>query len=540
MGGRLRYLYLQWQQLTSDYEILDMISGMHINLTEFPFQDRPPKPLRFSQEETLATEHLIEELLAKKAIKRSKHEPGDFISTIFLRRKSNGSYRLILNLKSFNFYVHYCHFKMDNLSKILTLVTKDCWLVSIDFKNAYLSVSICLQHQTLLKFVWNGQVFAFLAMPFGLGEAPHKWTKLMKAPLSVIRQNGYTIAAYLDDLLQAEQTKALCQQALDMAYAFLLSLGFIPNQRKSVLIPTQRIESLGHIIDSQLMQITLPPSKAFNIVQMLLAAVHDKLMTIHHLCVLIGKLVSCFMVAPLGRMHYRNLERQKVSALHLNDGDFEALIVLNKKSIQDLSWWCTNLPLAAAPIDRGCATAVFTCDTSGGSKNAVGGWGAAFNSRKANGQFSTLEQSYTVNTKELLAVLYGLRSFATYFPNQHVLCMSDSITAVSVVRDMGSMTNLLHDTIACKIWEFAYQHSIWLSTTYLPGKLNFESDFYSRERNKNTEWALPQQVFDALVTKFRSFGPVIIDLFASRLNKKSNLMCLGGPILTVVMLTHSQ
>ena len=418
---------------------------------------------------------------------------------------------------------------MDNLSKILTLATKDCWLVSIDFKNAYLLVSICLQHQKLLKFVWNGQVFAFLAMLIGLGEAPRKWTKLMKAPLSVIRQNGYTIAAYLDDLLQAEQTKALCQQALEMAYVFLLSLGFIPNQNKSMLIPTQCIESLGHIIDSQLMQITLPPSKAFNIVQMLLAAVNDKLMSIRHLCVLIGKLVSCFMVVPLGRMHYRNLEHQKVSALHLNDGDFEALIVLNDKSIQDLSWWCTNLPIAAAPIDRGCATAVFTCDASGGSKHEVGGWGTAFNRLKANGQFSTLEQSYSINTKKLLAVLYRLRSFVTYFTNQHVLCMSESITAVSIVCDMGSMTNLLHDTIACEIWEFAYQHGIWLSTTYLPGKLNFKSDFYSREMNKNMEWALPQQVFDALVTKHRSFGPVITDLFASHLKYKLKPYMSWGP-----------
>ena len=495
-----------------------MITGMHIDLNDFPFQDRPPKPLHFSQEETAATDVLIRELLKKNAIKRSRHEAGDFISTIFLRRKANGSWRLILNLKNFNFYVQYCKFKMETLARILTLVTRGCWLMSIDFSDAYLLVGICLAHQKLLKFVWNGEVFQFCSMPFGLGEAPRKWTKLMKAPLALIRQNGYTIAAYLDDLLQAEQTFSLCEQALKMAYEFLISLGFIPNYKKSVLIPTQRIESLSHIIDSQLMQITLPPSKAEAIVAICVAAIRDRLMSIRWMCTIIGKLISCFMVAPLGRLHYRNLERQKVTALHTNSGNFEALIVLNDKSVEDLVWWCQNLPTTAAPIDRGCATSVFTCDASGGSKTAVGGWGAAYNALKAHGQFSVSEQPLSINTKELLAVLYGLRSFVTYFEGQHVLCMSDSVTAVSVVKAMGSMDSLLHDTIAHEIWDFAHKHGIWLSTTYLPGKLNFESDLYSRCFNVNTEWCLPQVIFDALVELYRPLGPIIMDLFASRLN----------------------
>ena len=115
---------------------------------------------------------------------------GDFVSTIFLCRKSNGKFHLILNLKDFNYYVQYCKFKMETLSKILTLVEKDSWLISIDFSDAYLLVTIALSHHKLLKFVWRGQIFQFVTMPFGLSKVPRKWTKLMKPPLALIRQNG--------------------------------------------------------------------------------------------------------------------------------------------------------------------------------------------------------------------------------------------------------------------------------------------------------------------------------------------------------------
>ena len=278
---------------------------------------------------------------------------------------------------------------------------------------------------------------------------------------------------YLDDLLQAERTRLLCEQALSVSYNLLLLLGFLPNHNKSVYIPPQCIESLGHVTDSQLMKITLPTSTAEAIVHLCLITISNPVMTIRRLCIVIGKLISCFMVTPLGGLHYRTMERLKVSALRLNKGDFEAIIVLDQSCLNDLHWWCQTLPTTATPIDRGCVTAVFTTDASRGSKSKIGGWGAASMGMQANGHFDPVEQQHSTNTKELLAVLYGLRSFASYFPNQHVLCMTDSVTAVSVAKNMGSMESLTHDTKAQQIWQFAFENGIWLSVTFIPGHLNF-------------------------------------------------------------------
>ena len=51
-------------------------------------------------------------------------------------------------------------------------------------------------------------------MAFGLTEAPRKFTKLLKPPLSMICHAGYTISTYLDDFVQCERTRELCHQAL--------------------------------------------------------------------------------------------------------------------------------------------------------------------------------------------------------------------------------------------------------------------------------------------------------------------------------------
>ena len=71
-----------------------------------------------------------------------------------------------------------------------------------------------------------------------------------------------------------------------------------------------------------------------------------------------------------------------------------------------------------------------------------------------------------------------------------------------------------------KFWYFAELKGIWISITYIPGWLNTDSDKGSRVFNANTKWALSQCIFHKIVYHFRSFGPFIRDLFASRLNFK--------------------
>jgi hypothetical protein len=59
-----------------------------------------------------------------------KNDEEQFLSPIFLRPKPNGEYRMILNLKKFNEFVPYHHFKMDTFEIALKLINKNNFCIS--------------------------------------------------------------------------------------------------------------------------------------------------------------------------------------------------------------------------------------------------------------------------------------------------------------------------------------------------------------------------------------------------------------------------
>ena len=59
---------------------------------------------------------------------------------------------MILNLKRLNEEVTYHHFKMGTLATALALVNNNCYMASLDLKDAYYSVPIRKEHRKLLRF----------------------------------------------------------------------------------------------------------------------------------------------------------------------------------------------------------------------------------------------------------------------------------------------------------------------------------------------------------------------------------------------------
>lgn len=97
----------------------------------------------------------IDSLLQKQAIIQVQETLQEFISTIFLVPKKSGGMRPIINLKPLNNYVKTIHFKMETLQTALHLLQKGNYLVSVDLKDAYLSIPIYHQHRKYLRFIWK-------------------------------------------------------------------------------------------------------------------------------------------------------------------------------------------------------------------------------------------------------------------------------------------------------------------------------------------------------------------------------------------------
>ena len=91
--------------------LIHAVQGYHIEFVNglIPVQRFQPQPIKFNAVEEQAVDDTISSLLDKGVLELSRHEPGEFVNTIFVRPKKDSEtvFRMILNLKPLNKHVVY-------------------------------------------------------------------------------------------------------------------------------------------------------------------------------------------------------------------------------------------------------------------------------------------------------------------------------------------------------------------------------------------------------------------------------------------------
>ena len=140
----------------------------------------PPK-VPFSEADSLKIDLEISRLQDKRIIEEAAHESGEFISNIFFRVKKNGDIGLILNLRLLNKAVQYYHFKMETINAAIHMMTRGCYMASVDLKDAYYSIPVCRHYRKYLRFRWRGSLYQFTCLPHGLSEAQENLPTYLKS-----------------------------------------------------------------------------------------------------------------------------------------------------------------------------------------------------------------------------------------------------------------------------------------------------------------------------------------------------------------------
>lgn len=490
-----------------------MVEHCHIEFYENPpVQLFIPNEIKFSVRESEVIEAELIKLLKKQVIEVTDHGPTDFISNIFIRSKRNGGYRVILNLSKLNESVTYRHFKMETLDNALQLVRPNCYMASVDLKDAYYSVSIAEEHRNLLKFSWRGKLYRFTCLPNGLACAPRFFTKLLKPVFAYLRSLGHCSVIYIDDSFLCSATAEDCFSNVKDTVKLLTDLGFTINQEKSNLFPSQSAKFLGFIIDSRHMTVKLTNDKVTQILKLSRALLSKQKCTITELASFIGTLVAAFPGVQFGPIYYRSLERLKSFALTVNAGNYDASVNLNQDAKFEINWWIQNISNAFKPIKVEPHKLIIHTDASSE------GWGAVSDSKSANGRWNDWESKLHINVLELKAALFGLKSLAADQLNTHVRLKIDNTTAVAYINNMGGCKSPGCNSVAREIWEWGIFRSVWISAEHLPGANNCLADKYSRIFDDNTEWTISFSLYKDITVQL-AFDPTI-DLFASRLNAK--------------------
>lgn len=523
IAGNIANCLNEWKFYTSDEEILNTVQGFHIPFVddEIPFQMQFPNEIEFSLEDKLKINFEFDHLIKKRVITPAEHSVDEFISNNFCRPKPNGRLRIILNLQKLNDHVVYKHFKMETLVTALLLINKNCFMASIDLKDAYYSVPINKEDRKFLRFNWNNKLFEYTCLPNGLACAPRIFTKLLKPVFSYLRSLGYISVYYLDDCLLIGNTELECSNNVRCTLEIFQRLGFTINYEKSCLTPSNSIIFLGFLLNSSSMTIRLPSIKINKIKSACNnLIVNRSSVTIRELASLIGLLVSTFPAIKFGPLFYRNLESDKNISLREVAGNFDRRISLSSNSVSDIQWWLSNIDSEFNFILESSPSIWISSDAS----NL--GWGAERDGKTTGGRWDSEESLLHINVLELKAVLFALQSLCSDVKSKHIRIRSDNVTAVTYINNMGGMKSSLCNSISKNIWNWARITDNNLTAEHLAGTENTIADKASRVFHDCTEWQLENFCFDWITNMF---GNPDVDLFASRLNRQCKVYASWKP-----------
>ena len=99
LAGHVRHFLPNWEQITGDPAILDVVQGYQLEFLAPPRQGRIRQALQFSRAESYNIDSEVVTLLEKGALNTVKPVSDQFLSSLFLVPKRDGKSRPVINLK---------------------------------------------------------------------------------------------------------------------------------------------------------------------------------------------------------------------------------------------------------------------------------------------------------------------------------------------------------------------------------------------------------------------------------------------------------
>ena len=503
--------------MTSNSDRLSDINGVKIPLCGRPFQSKEPEPYHLNQNSQKLLDQKIYSFLEKGIVEFAEPEEGQFISNHFVKLKSDGDARVLFDLSDFNDFVPDEHFKMEDAETVKTMILPDSYMASLDWKDAYYSVKIHPSHRKYLRFYWNGKLMQYTCLPQGLKCAPRIFTKLTRVNLSVLREQGVKASNFIDDSFIIDKNLLATRRAVQKTVAISEFSGWVIHPEKSVLDPSQILQHLGFVFNSNNMTVKISDERANKIISLCkfirVATERRRKITIRIFAKLIGCMVSTFTGNQYAKLLCRSCVNEKNINLAHNRGNFDAKMRVTNKSLAFIKVWENEAHLMNAPICRAPPSVFLESDASDIS------WGGVFRSKlpiHTRGSWDEFESDWHNNLKELKAACLVIMSFCKNMYDTHIKISIDNTTAVAYLHNQGGR-KLYLNRLAQEIWTWARKQNNWITPVYLPGIFNKDADKQSRLKSDSSEYKLSDGMFSLICERF---GNPTVDLFASRLNYK--------------------
>jgi hypothetical protein len=524
IGQRLRFHMAEWEKIGGAHLIRCGISPMWKSQREAErVLEGQKKQCGFwgTQRQTEAYQKILKEEIREGIVVPVHHTFVRWWNSTFLVPKKGGEYRKVLNCKRINALMEPIHFKMEDVKTVREILREGDYAVSVDIRSAYNHVSVHPSLRPFLCFLFQGQSYTYVGMPFGLMDAPRVFTKIMRCVMWQIRQRWQVrCVVYLDDLLFLDQDPNRLQQTIGEIHQFLDSLGWTVNREKSELVPSQVFTFLGWEWSSVEMTVRLGKEKREGLLSLMgqwTRKMHRAVMTpVRDLAALIGSLNATRLQFEEASLYLVKLCRLKDGGVQRNGWDSN--VRLSYMISGELNWWGKTLHLNTPKslLSEGKPEAHLWVDAS------PSGWGAWIQQPQgrvhAFGRWPPPIEAQTSNFKELWAVVVAIKRFATLLTLSqvhHLRLHSDNSAVVFNIRRKAAARNLYPSLR--QLLNLCRGLDIFLSVEHVPGVRNGTADSLSR-LSRSGDYKLKQGMMTHICSTLGVHPKV--DWFATAGNKQ--------------------
>jgi hypothetical protein len=430
------------------------------------------------------------------------------IGSVPKKNSSNGirvihhlSYPRNESYASINSLINNIECKLVKFSEVLMEVYKkgkNCLMAKYDIKSAFRLIRVRIQDQHLLGMSFKGKFYYELCLPFGLKSAPGLFELFATAIEAFLHNSGIKIVRhYIDDYITISvASQPLAQLDYDKVIKMFKKLKINLSVEK-LQKPATRIEFLGLIIDSNLMQVELPSDKLIRYRAILLKWRTKIFCTIKELQSLVGKLVFASYAIQHGRSFYRRL----LDLLKKSNESDTFSIRIDEHARMDIKWWenflvawngINIIPPSLNNYLKADQHLLFTdaCQT---------GMGAYYNNKeyirhawntdelKKAQRVKTLSMPYL----ELLSLVHSINVWADRLSGKAVILNCDCEPVVLAVNSGRSFDPAMMKLIRMLIF-ITTTHKIFINLQHIEGEKNIDADLLSRSTFSNSSSQLKE------------------------------------------------
>lgn len=450
------------------------------------------------------------------------------VAPLTVAENAVGKLRLCWNGRPMSPYLILEKFKMEHAQVAAKMMRKGDLMMTMDMKSGYHQIPVKSSFRRYLCFQWNGRVYRWKVLPFGLATAPRAYSKLSRALVKHWRKLGIRCSNYIDDFIFFASTTAEAERIRVVVLGDLSRLGWFVSLHKSMLAPGTRVRYLGlEFCSMPVPHLRIPKDKVDRVKKSLgdiltscsRKGLHNARFRGRTIASVVGFLQSLRLAVPMVGLFTRELIAclgQLPLGLH-GYAEFGALVPLTAAALLECKFWKARIGVWNGHVlPPSTVSRILYTDASG---EGYGGVLKRVLGRRIEPVISVLSGRWeswvsqdSVYT-ELLGLWRALVAAGDDLVGQVVLHRTDNVSSYWVLSKGGSQISPRLTAIVRLIWLYVVVFGIQLCSDYVGADviINSGADYLSRVHD-TSDVMLQPTLFGKL---WDVFGPFAVDCFAS-------------------------